>query len=275
MSSNEIVFSIPFDEDKRGWFHLPLRTMNSINQATYDLGSAPWGDGGICAIPQFINTYEENDKRLDKTWLKGVQFSSSGDTLYQDGEPFAYVNRLTAIEEVNAGNEGYRLKKFEIEPGTVYNYGNDWPYFRYGGVLMMKAEAKLRQGNGAEAAEIVTQVRQRAFDDPAEAEITASELSGGSDYHYGVHEDQDKDGTMEFINEEGGDDIEYGGFLDELAYEFVGEARRRTQMIRFGVYTSKSWFSHEASMSSSAQKLFPIPQDALNSNPNLTQNPGY
>ena len=282
--SNEIIFPVPQHQEKRGWFHLPWRTMNSINQSTYDLGSSPWGAGGLCAIPQFINTYEENDKRFDKTWLHGVQTSSAGDTLtwvpddpdIEDPEevPFEYVNRLKAIESVNAGNEGYRLKKYEPKMGAIYNIGNDWVFFRLTEIKMLKAEALLRQGNSGRAADIVTEIRQRAFEDPADAEVTANDLTEGSDYNYGVHEDNDGDNEMEFVTQQGGNDIQYGGFLDELSYELVGEAKRRTQLIRFGVYTTKSWFSHEADGSKHKQ-LMPIPQSALNSNPKLQQNPGY
>ena len=37
------------------------------------------------------------------------------------------------------------------------------------------------------------------------------------------------------ITEEGGDDIELGGLLDELAWEFVAEHHRRQDLIRFRI----------------------------------------
>ncbi|APU68982.1 SusD, outer membrane protein [Christiangramia flava JLT2011] len=96
--------------------------------------------------------------------------------------------------------------------------------------------------------------------------MTGSELESGSVYDYGL---RNEDATTE----EGGDDIMYGRFLDELAWEFNQEGHRRQDMIRFGIFTEKSWFSH--SPDGDFRALYPIPQQALNNNPNLTQNPGY
>ncbi|MEZ5018918.1 MAG: RagB/SusD family nutrient uptake outer membrane protein [Bacteroidales bacterium] len=72
---------------------------------------------------------------------------------------------------------------------------------------------------------------------------------------------------------EGGDDIQYGRFLDELGWEFAAEGRRRTDLVRFGVFHTKTWFNHRPT--SIEKALFPIPQTEINKNPNLTQNPSY
>lgn len=77
----------------------------------------------------------------------------------------------------------------------------------------------------------------------------------------------------EVVELEGGDDIQFGRFLDELGYEFAAEFHRRQDLIRFGVYTTKSWFSHRPN--GDHRTIFPIPQSAIDANPNLTQNPGY
>lgn len=132
---------------------------------------------------------------------------------------------------------------------------------------MMKAECLLRTGKADEAAAIVTQVRERAFkSDPAKAVVTGNELMQGSVYDYGLR-------NHLASSEEGGEDIVYGRFLDELGWEFNQEGRRRQDLIRFGVFTKKSWFSHAPNGENKA--LFPIPTKALESNGNLTQNQGY
>ena len=43
--------------------------------------------------------------------------------------------------------------------------------------------------------------------------------------------------------------------------------------IRFGVYTKKSWLSHQPQ--GDYRSVFPIPETVLTSNPNLEQNPNY
>jgi hypothetical protein len=44
-------------------------------------------------------------------------------------------------------------------------------------------------------------------------------------------------------------------------------------MIRYGIYTKKSWLSHKPN--GDYRIVFPIPQTTINSNPNLKQNPNY
>ena len=165
---------------------------------------------------------------------------------------------------------GYRIGKFEFEPDMGWGgQSNDWPMFRYADVLMMKAESMLRTGDAGGAAQIVTQVRKRNFENSADAEVTGNQLMQGSCYKYGFFErGKFKDGA-----EEDGDDIQYGRFLDELGWEFAAEAHRRQDLIRFGVFTRKSWMSHTPN--GDYRSIFPIPYTVLNTNTNLEQNPGY
>jgi hypothetical protein len=141
----------------------------------------------------------------------------------------------------------------------------------------MKAEALLRTGHEDEAATIVTDVRQRAFanTDPAKATVTGDQLLEGSSYNYGWSDTdgivKDHAGGTATFN--GGADIQYGRFLDELGWEFAIEGHRRTNLIRFGVFTTKTWFNHTPN--GDYRSLFAIPQDARATNPNLEQNPGY
>ncbi|HWL00364.1 MAG TPA: RagB/SusD family nutrient uptake outer membrane protein, partial [Parapedobacter sp.] len=81
------------------------------------------------------------------------------------------------------------------------------------------------------------------------------------------------DGTIDQVN--GGADIKFGAFLDELGWEFAAEARRRQDLIRFGVFQTKSWFNHRPHAQAQTRTLFPIPDGELSKNPNLEPNPGY
>ena len=70
-------------------------------------------------------------------------------------------------------------------------------------------------------------------------------------------------------------------FLDERSREMSWEATRRTDLIRYGKFTSGSylwpWKGGVVTVTTipSSYNLFPIPLRALQANPNLTQNPGY
>lgn len=271
-NSPEIIFGLAIDGTyTTSWnqFDIHMQTLQPANQATYNLTQTPWG--GMCATPQFIDTFDPEDSRLYENYIFGQQYSFSGAPLNCTmgnfvGQPLAYINEVPSIdysEEIH----GYRFGKFEIATGSNNILSNDFPVFRYADILMMKAECLLRQGDADGAATIVTNVRQRAFTlNPSKATVTGTELMGGSTYDYGLRD-------INQTTNEGGSDIQYGRFLDELAWEFNQEGRRRQDMIRFGVFTNKSWFSHNAS--DDYRALYPIPQAALDTNSNLTQNTGY
>ncbi|HWV64768.1 RagB/SusD family nutrient uptake outer membrane protein [Chitinophaga sp.] len=274
-NSKEIVLAIPMDEDyTNNWnaFDLHMQTLQQENQATYNLKNTPWG--GICAIPQFISTFDPADTRYQNNWIKGQQYTAAGQMLYVAqgdfaGKPLSFVNELPGLEKGESVH-GFRLGKFEIKMGATNRLSNDYPLFRYAEVLMMKAESLLRSGKADEAAAIVTQVRQRDFaTDPSKAVVTGAQLKGGSAYQYGM-----KDAVNNQYSNEGGADILYGRFLDELGWEFDQEGHRRTDMIRFGAFTKKSWLSHAATNNNN-RTLFPIPRTEIQKNNNLTQNPGY
>ncbi len=271
-NSKEIIFALPFDSKYvNDWnsFDVHMQTLQPQNQKTYNLQFSPWG--GVCAVPQFINTFDPEDSRLLDNYIRGQQFSATGDSLFGAmgafvGKPLAYRNVLPGVD-LSEEVDGFRLGKFEIAMNATNRLSNDWPLFRYADILMMKAESLLRLGSADAAATIVTQVRQRAFKlSPAKAVVTGAQLAGGSTYDYGLRNHLTS-------TSEGGGDIQYGRFLDELGWEFNQEARRRTDMIRFNVFTKKSWLSH--SPNGDYRRLYPIPKTEIDKNGNLKPNPGY
>lgn len=271
-NSKEIIFALPFDSKYvADWnsFDVHMQTLEPENQATYNLEYSPWG--GVCAVPQFISTFDTTDARYIDNYIKYQQYAANGDKLIATmgvfaGKPLSYRNYVGGVDYSDEV-DGFRLGKFEIAMGATNRLSNDWPLFRYADVLMMKAECLLRTGKADEAAAIVTEVRARDFkSNPDKATVTGAELMEGSSYDYGLR-------NHITSTEEGGADIQYGRMLDELGWEFCQEARRRTDMIRFGVFTKKSWLSH--SPNGDYRALYPIPQSEIAKNSNLTQNPGY
>jgi len=63
--------------------------------------------------------------------------------------------------------------------------------------------------------------------------------------------------------------------LAERGRELYIEFTRRTDLIRFGQFTRNWEFKEPASIGDATKNIFPIPSNALLSNPNLMQNPGY
>jgi len=255
----------------------------------------PWG--GMSANPQFIDTYDRDDQRHNDTWLygemrniiTGAQILQT--SYYHNGTP-VFIRK--AVPDIHGGHSysGYRIGKYEIKIGAGNALSNDFPYFRYADILMMKAECMMRLGDVAGAAEIVSQVRERAFrnTNPSLAKVTAADLLRDTKYQYGYYTippDHRPINTttdawrypVPTINFTGTDQtpVEFGGFYDELGWEFAAEARRRTDMIRFGTFQTKTWFNHRPNTTVGAENIiiFPLGRAILNNNKNLRQNPGY
>lgn len=272
-NSPEIIFSV-INDDVNTNSSLMLMFDYCLPQESkeiWNLAGGPWG--GMGAIPQFISTFNPNDTRLINGFLHGQQYKYGTNipinSYYGTKELFNIINYIPGIDSAQTFH-GYYLNKYELQVGggKTNTINNDFVVLRYADVLMMKAECLLRTGHADEAAEIVSAVRARNFtSDPSLATVTGAQLMEGSSYDYGLR--NYKNSTTE-----GGADIQYGRMLDELGWEFVGEAHRRTDMIRFGIFHRKSFFSHSATMRST-EALFPIPEEELQKNTNLTQNAGY
>ena len=69
--------------------------------------------------------------------------------------------------------------------------------------------------------------------------------------------------------------------LDERGRELFFEAQRRTDLVRFGKYTSADYVwpwkggVAEGKAVKDKYKIFPLPSDDIGSNQNLKQNDGY
>ena len=108
--------------------------------------------------------------------------------------------------------------------------------FRYSDAHLMKAEAMLRSGGDATA--MVNELRA---------------LRGAADLG----------------------NVSESDLLDERGRELYVEFTRRNDLIRFGQFTKDWEFKDPGAVGDASKNLFPIPSNALLSNPNLIQNPGY
>ena len=265
--SPEILFAVPYDAVNANQSNFHMKTLKPDLRFVFNLQAQPWG--GSASNPQFIDTYDKDDGRLADTWLMGTQRDAQG-----RGYDFVkFVPSITKTEFYH----GFPVRKYEIYSGETGASDVDYPVMRYAEVLMMKAEALLRTGQADAAAALVTQVRRRNFTGAAasKATVTGADLTKGSVYNYGWYDTdgivKDKAGGTAVLN--GGADIQMGRFLDELGWEFAIEAHRRTDLIRFGVFTTKTWFNHVPN--GAFRTIFAIPQNALQTNSKLKQNPGY
>lgn len=157
-------------------------------------------------------------------------------------------------------SEGYFFEKFtnltdEGEPASnsaATGCSTDYPLLRLADVYLMAAEALLRGGAGisrADALDLVNQVRLRAYNGDEAGMISDAEL------------------TLDFL-------------LDERARELYLESIRRTDLVRYGKFTSGSYLwqwkggTLDGRQVNERYNIYPIPDTDLTANPNLS-NPLY
>ncbi|MDD4515856.1 RagB/SusD family nutrient uptake outer membrane protein [Massilibacteroides sp.] len=269
-SSKEVIFTVPFDRDYGEGNFIHMYSWHGELKKKFETEATPWGSGAAMGLTQFIDTYDVDDSRLEDTWLMGPQYAADGTQLTgtydKKGEPFVYTKDIPSANYTSE-MEGYRMNKFEVIAGSTNNSTTDLPVFRYAQVLMMKAECLLRTGQGGAGA-LVSEVRKRAFKEhPDKATVTDEQLKENSVYQYGYVE------NYKIIDPGNQESIQFGRMLDELGWEFAWELQSRRNLIRFGVFTKKSWLSHKPQ--GDYRSVFPIPEKVLTSNPNLEQNPNY
>ncbi|MDY9918684.1 MAG: RagB/SusD family nutrient uptake outer membrane protein [Proteiniphilum sp.] len=267
--NKEFIFAVPYDKIYAGaaqhakWYPPVARFHFGSTFQTWD---------GSCANPQFINSYQEGDKRLEKTWLMGPQYSITNPTQLV-WTCLNYLPSLTCFkgtENHTSIDYGYRVAKWEFDNTATFNWGHDFPYFRYAETLLIKAECLLRLGQEEEvAADLVSQIRRRVFDNEEQAKVTVADLKADTKIKYGT---LDWDNNLDVLGDQ--TPVQFGGLYDEWGWEFACEAQRRIHMIRFGTFSIKNWFNHIA-VTDGHTAIFPIPYEELQSNKNLSQNPGY
>jgi hypothetical protein len=144
-------------------------------------------------------------------------------------------------------NTGYNVRKFLVPKSIASSYDEsplNFPVMRYAEVLLMKAEALNELGQTAQAEVPLNKVRQRAG---------LSDVSGLSQSAF-------RDAV-----------------LRERRIELAFEGKRWFDLIRIngGQYGIDFLHSIGKTNATKSDLLLPIPQKAIDSNPNLTQNPGY
>lgn len=200
--------------------------------------------------------------KLERTTRSGNQVSVRG--LYEyPGEVIEFVDQVAQFKKLSNGeyssldelpsnqssgeeNSGVRLVKLpvpdDIDKSIAFN--PDYPVIRLAEIYYMLAECKYRSGDKAGAASLFNQVRKRNF----ENEI-------------------DPDPVTE-VN------IDKYRILDEWLVEFLGEQRRRTDLRRWGLFTTGEWWDHRPTMDDTYE-LFPVPESVISISNVLKQNPGY
>ena len=162
------------------------------------------------------------------------------------GTKYNSVAELTSTMADGEENSGVRLVKAP-QPNLddkLLRWNPDCPVIRLSEIYYMLAECELRAGDKKTAAGLINQVRGRNFE-------------GGAD-----------------PNPVTADNLDEYRMLDEWMIEFLGEGRRRTDLIRWDKFVTESWWDHTP-LNDKNKNLFPIPNSAISANNLIKQNPGY
>ena len=241
--STENIFTIPLDKILYlNEFHYLFRSRHYAHGGAYSGAS----ENGTCATlhTMAVNGFgtETPDVRLDMNFYTGKvevdgKYVTMDDGTLLEYKPLAVEKNLTASPYLETA--GARMKKYEVDR-TAYSDGrmpdNDIVLYRYADVLLMKSEAKVRNGESGD--EEMNAVRSR---------VGMPSLSA----------------TLDNI-------------LNERLLELVWEGWRRQDMIRFGTYCKQYDIHTPSEADKKGYTtVFPIPEKAHELNPNLKQNPGY
>jgi starch-binding outer membrane protein, SusD/RagB family len=266
----EFIFAIVYDAYKITGNSFTRYDLTPELGAKYSLGTkAP--SNCMKTLPEYFDKFNLAGDVRTGTWIVGKQFNTNGTpitvkTTYKGldetyvgpngGRDTIWQLELTKAvwlrgdpSKMDTGNDflsqymGARSIKFYPDPNwdpSTRSDNNDFPVYRYGDILMMKAEAILRGAsatNGETVVSLVNQIRKRA-------------------------------GAPQLVSNPTLDE-----FLDERVREFAWEAWRRNDLIRFGKY-SNLWLFKDA-VSAKTRELFPVPANQIKLNTKLVQNPGY
>lgn len=242
-NSPENIFTIPMDKTLyANQFQYLFRSRHYNHGGT--LGMA--AENGSCATSSTVkaNAYgtPQEDKRYRQNyWSDTLKIDGKVVTL-DNGQPLIYMPLAVEVNLTYSPyvkTAGARMNKYETDR-TAHADGklqdNDIVLFRYADALLMKAEAKVR--NGESGTEELNKVRHRAG---MPARTT----------------------TLDNI-------------LQERLIELAWEGWRRNDLVRYGIfgraYDQRTPIEGE---NSGFTTVFPIPDTARDLNANLKQNPGY
>lgn len=242
-TSKENIFTIPMDKNiYTNQFHYLFRSYHYTHGGVLGWGSENGTSATISTMKANHFGEADEDVRCKMNFVAGVVKVDGHELLMDNGKPLEYqpfevAQNLTNSKFVKTA--GARMAKYEVDR-TSYMDGklqsNDIVLFRYADALLMKAEAKVRNGENGD--EELNRIRARV----------------GMPY---------RKATLDNI-------------LEERLLELVWEGWRRQDLIRFGKFTGAYDLRTPLQGESSGYTtVFPIPQKCIDLNSELVQNKGY
>ena len=251
---NEVLFGISYDAEQTqsygGTSYLTLAAIAATDvSSTQMINGVNNGWGGIRVPYEYVEKYfnvrnaDYSAGTYDVNDKRGRMFYIKGRSESMDGALYVFLNGWSCLKFNNIPHNMDQDSYLATAASKAYS-DIDFPMIRLGEIYLIYAEACMNLGQANTALPKLQELSNRAGVS-APSSVTADYL------------------------------------LEERARELMWEGHRRTDLIRYGKFTSSSFLWTYKGGSFSGQgfddhmKIFAIPASELASNPELHQNPGY
>lgn len=251
---NEVLFGISYDAEQTqsygGTSYLTLAAIAATDvSSTQMINGVNNGWGGIRVPYEYVEKYfnvrnaDYSAGTYDVNDKRGRMFYIKGRSESMDGALYVFLNGWSCLKFNNIPHNMDQNSYLATAASKAYS-DIDFPMIRLGEIYLIYAEACMNLGQANTALPKVQDLAARAG-------VTAPTSI-----------------TQEWL-------------IEERARELMWEGHRRTDLIRYGKFTSSSFLWTYKGGSFSGQgfddhmKIFAIPASELVSNPELHQNPGY
>ena len=250
----EIIFGVAYDAEQTqsygGTSYLTLAAIAATDvSSTQMINGVNNGWGGIRVPYEYVEKYfnvrnaDYSAGTYDVNDKRGRMFYIKGRSESMDGALYVFLNGWSCLKFNNIPHNMDQDSYLATAASKAYS-DIDFPMIRLGEIYLIYAEACMNLGQANTALPKVQDLAARAG-------VTAPTSI-----------------TQEWL-------------IEERARELMWEGHRRTDLIRYGKFTSSSFLWTYKGGSFSGQgfddhmKIFAIPASELASNPELHQNPGY
>lgn len=251
---NEVLFGISYDAEQTqsygGTSYLTLAAIAATDvSSTQMINGVNNGWGGIRVPYEYVEKYfnvrnaDYSAGTYDVNDKRGRMFYIKGRSESMDGALYVFLNGWSCLKFNNIPHNMDQDSYLATAASKAYS-DIDFPMIRLGEIYLIYAEACMNLGQANTALPKVQDLAARAG-------VTAPTSI-----------------TQEWL-------------IEERARELMWEGHRRTDLIRYGKFTSSSFLWTYKGGSFSGQgfddhmNIFAIPASELASNPELHQNPGY
>ncbi len=266
-ANKEIIFPIMFDGISTQSYGMSVLLFGARGGSESNVDSYGCNSGwdGVRSTGNLIRNFEFESKDEGKWTSENIRDKRG---------VFNSHDRSIDITSTAIGtfmSEGWSVYKFtnlnsDGSPGKNATFPDTaFPMFRLADIYLTYAEAVARGGSGSvtqTAVEYINSLRRRGYGDNSR-DITSSWLTASAPVS----------GSSSSVS--------YGNILNERARELYWEGTRRTDLIRYGLFTSSSYvWSEKGGVVSgvgvpSHYNIFPISANDMSANGSLVQNPGY